>query len=145
MRTCPTDGCGSGASIDRSGSPARSSTIARTARAYRRCRPVFPATPRREAGVLGVSDAGRPVCSALATRRVPRSDALRSPRRRRSRAHRPATPADLWSDLPYTGVRCPVATRPGLFVLFGARREWMSVSLREALDLFVGSETFEGL
>jgi hypothetical protein len=40
---------------------------------------------------------------------------------------------------------CPVATRPGLFVLFGARREWMSVSLREALDLFVGSETFEGL
>src|SRR5438477_4166236 len=61
------------------------------------------------------------------------------------RARRPSTPADLWPDLPYTEVRCPVATRPGLFVSFAARREGMSVSLREALDLFVGSETFEAL
>src|SRR5207247_2259372 len=124
MRTCPTDGCGSGASIDRRGSPARSSTIARTARAYRRCRPVFPATPRR-----------RPVCSALATRRVPRSDALRSPRRRvAEHTGRPPVPLVWMPRRDATGAVRVARCTSGV-----------DVSLREALDLFVGSETFEGL
>src|SRR5512132_2762561 len=79
-------------------------------------------------------------CPALATWRVPRSDPWRSPRRRRSRACRPAE-GRTFRTLDHDA---PVATRPGLFVLFGARRERM-VSLRDALDRFVGSETFEGL
>src|SRR5438105_14016776 len=44
----------------------------------------------------------------------------------------------MWSGAPSRRDR-------GCSCLFGVRREWMSASLREALDLFVGSETFEGL
>ena len=73
------------------------------------------------------------MCSALATRRVPRSDVLRSPRRRRSRAHRPTR----WPTFRTLGPRCPVADRDRGCSCCSVHVGSGCVSLREALVRFV--------